>query len=97
MTTFSRESKFRPDSHWRIAAGTEPAATPLDRLGSFFSLSGAGPQADLLEAQFRALVRGPALDLDELGWVAPPAGPIPVLLAGMEDLEWHLEDDEMRR
>lgn len=36
------------------------------------------------------------LILDELGWQIPRDASIPVALSGAQDIDWHLESDEMR-
>jgi hypothetical protein len=58
------------------------------------TVAGAGAQAQMLDGLYREVMwTDPA---DELGWQVPPAAHIPVALAGVQDADWSLEDDERK-
>ncbi len=92
----STSHSFHPDTHWGIAGNVEPAATPFTRSMGVVPVSGAGPQAQQLYALFCMWVLGTEPDLAELGWEPPPPGLIPMKLAGIQDLDWHLDLDELK-
>lgn len=85
---------FRPAAHWGYVEAPEPCASgSAGRIEQAIPVRGAGPQARRLDEQILEVTRV-RQRLEALGFEPPPRGPIPVALAGVRELDWHLEPDE---
>jgi hypothetical protein len=90
MTSLHARSRWSEIRTPARAASAIPAP-PLTKLGP-----GVGWEADFLEQSYVRLVLGDVDAAAELGWEIPWTARIPVLLSGLRDADWTLEEDERK-